>query len=94
MKGQVKVDMTKCVKDMVKDFPEEISKSASAPATDKLFHVHDSPELDNNVKEHFHHFMARALFVAKRARLDVQPVIAFLCTRVQQPTEEDWMKLV
>jgi len=38
--------------------------------------------------------VARALFLAKRARPDIQPPVAFLCTRVQEPTEEDWFKLI
>jgi hypothetical protein len=29
----------------------------------------------------------------ERARQDIQPGIAFLCTRVQHPTEDDWKKL-
>ena len=45
-------------------------------------------------KDSFHHFVARALFVAKRARPDIQPTVAFLCTRVQKPTKEDWYKLI
>ena len=37
--------------------------------------------------------VAKGLFVAKRARQELQPAIAFLCTRMQQPTKEDWGKL-
>ena len=54
--------------------------------------MHQSP--DDKRKDSFHHFVARALFVAKRARLDIQPTIAFLCMRVQKPMEEDWYKLI
>ncbi len=94
IKGQVKINMTKYVKSMINEFPEPITKSASTPATDKLFAVHDSPELDPVRKEQFHHTVAKALFVSKRARPDIQPTVAFLCTRVQKPNEEDWYKLV
>ena len=38
--------------------------------------------------------VARGLFLCKRARPDVHPAIAVLCTRVQKPTESDWQKLV
>jgi len=31
--------------------------------------------------------------MTKRARPDLQPAIAFLTTRVKQPTEQDWFKL-
>ena len=37
--------------------------------------------------------MARLLFVSKKARPDTQVAIAFLCTRVKNPTEEDYKKL-
>ena len=94
VKGEVRIEMKKYVKDMIKDFPENITKGASNPASDKLFHVHNSPALDDERTQHFHHFVARGLFVAKRARPDIQPAIAFLCTRVKAPTEEDWYKLV
>ena len=94
MKGQVRIDMIKYVKDMIKDFPKHISKAHPTPASEKLFSIHQSPELDDKRKDSFHHFVARALFVAKRARPDIQQTIAFLCTRVQKLTEEDWYKLI
>jgi hypothetical protein len=44
-------------------------------------------------QELFHTFVAKGLFACKRARPDIQPAIAFLCTRVKEPTESDWFKL-
>ena len=41
----------------------------------------------------FHHTVAKLLYVSKRARLDIDLVVSFLCTRVAQPTEQDWHKL-
>ena len=38
--------------------------------------------------------VARGLFLSKRARPDIQPVIAVLATRVSKPNESDWGKLV
>jgi hypothetical protein len=38
--------------------------------------------------------MAKGLYVCKRARPDVQPMIAVLCTRVKDPNQADWLKLV
>jgi hypothetical protein len=38
--------------------------------------------------------VAKALFLCKRARPDIQPTIAVLCTRVKGPNEADWAKLV
>ena len=34
------------------------------------------------------------MFLTKRARPDIHPVIAVLSTRVKEPTESDWAKLV
>ena len=36
----------------------------------------------------------KIMFVAKRARQDVLPGVAFLATRTRDPTEQDWNKLV
>jgi hypothetical protein len=38
--------------------------------------------------------VAKGLFVCKRARPDIQPVISILCTRVKAPNESDWAKLI
>ena len=38
--------------------------------------------------------VARGLFLAKRGRPDILPTIAYLCTRVKDPTVEDWKKLM
>ena len=38
--------------------------------------------------------VAKGLFVCKRARPDLHTAIALLCTRVQDPNEDDWEKLV
>ena len=32
--------------------------------------------------------------MSKRSRPDIEPVVAFLCTRVSRSDEEDWKKLI
>ena len=94
--GMVKVDMIKHIEEMIKEFPEEIPNSVKkCPWNDELFKVNPSAKLleDKKTKVLFHTFVAKALFISKRARCDLQPAIAFLTTRVKQPTEEDWIKL-
>ena len=49
--------------------------------------------LDDKKSEMFHHIVAKLLFVTKRARLDIETTISFLCTRVTKSTSEDWLKL-
>jgi hypothetical protein len=41
-----------------------------------------------------HTFAAKGLFACKRARPDIHTTIAFHCTRVNKPSEEDWEKLL
>ena len=47
VKGQVKIDMIKLVKDMIKHFPEQINNVHTTSASEKLFSMHQSPELDD-----------------------------------------------
>ena len=93
-KGEVKIDMTKYVQEMLDTFPETVSKGASTPANENLYKINErSPKLNKKRAEEFHTAVAKALFMSKRARPDIQPTNAFLCTRVKNPTEEDWGKL-
>ena len=93
--GVVKVDMVDYIKNMVKDFPEELTvEGAAYPWNESLFKVDpESPALEEFKKGEFHNFVYRALFMTKRAHPDLQPAIAFLTTHVKQPTEQDWFKL-
>jgi hypothetical protein len=96
-KGTIQVAMVEYVENMLKDFPRKLgaNKVSTTPATDKLFNVdEDSPKLDKTSAEEFHMTVAKGLFACKRARPDIQPAIAFLCTRVKSPTEQDWDKLI
>ena len=43
--------------------------------------------------ERFYHIISKLLCVFKRAILDIELAISFLCTRVTKSTEEDWEKL-
>jgi hypothetical protein len=90
---KLKVDMTDYIKNMVNDFPEEVTKS-SYPWNETLFKVDEkTPKLSKEKRELFHTFVAKGLFVSKRGRPDIQPAIAFLSTRVKSPDEQDWFKL-
>ena len=59
-------------------------------------HIRWYPALLEQAKaEVFHTYVAKALFLSKRARPDIQLEVAFLCTRVQAaPTDHDWKKLL
>ena len=71
-----------------------MTKGAKTPAKHDLHHVKkESPKLGSKKADLFHHIVAKLLYVTKRCRLDIQLAIAFLTTRVQSPSQQDWVKL-
>ena len=69
--------------------------TAPTPAAEDLFaQGDDSKKLSKEQAEHYHTFVAKGLFVCKRARPDIHTAIAALCTRVRSPNEDDWNKLI
>jgi hypothetical protein len=42
----------------------------------------------------FYHPVAKLLHLCRCTRQDIQSAVAFLCTRVKEPDEEDYTKLV
>ena len=96
MEGHVIINMTEYIKTILSDFPEDISGTRTTPAGDHLFQVRDPSEarlLPEEQATSFHHAVAQLLFLSARARRDIQPVTAFLTTRVKSPDEDDWGKL-
>jgi hypothetical protein len=92
--GKVVIDMSDYIKGMIEEFPEKLG-TTKCPWNENLFKVNDSDKpLSRDKKETFHTFVAKGLFVCKRARPDIQPAIAFLATRVKDANEQDWFKLV
>jgi hypothetical protein len=83
------------LEDVIVEAPDDLKKSCSFyPGNDKLFKVNpDSPKISQEQAELFHRIVARLLFASKRARPDIQVCVAFLCTRVKSPNEEDYEKL-
>jgi len=94
--GHVIIGMTKHMKAMVDDFPTKLkpSDTASTPAASDLFAKGDSPPLNKEQAKVFHAFVAKALFACKRVRPDMQPTVAAPCTRVKEPNQDDWNKLM
>lgn len=91
---KVKITMIEYIKNMVDEAPIEFSGTAATPAANHLFDTYEeAPKLEERRAAIFHHTVAKALFLAKRARPDMQLTVAFLCTRVQKPDQHDWKKL-
>lgn len=93
--GKVAFTMYDYLEDVIVEAPAELKKGRSAyPANEKLFKLPEGSEkLCNEKSDLFHRLVARLLFASKRARPDIQVPVAFLCTRVKNPTVDDCMKL-
>ena len=92
--GKVKIIMTDYVEKMLADLPADMRGEAATPAADHLFTVNENPEkLLEEKAQFFHHYVAKGLFLCKRARPDIQTAIAFLSTRVKSPDTDDYRKL-
>ena len=64
---------------MLEEFSEVLKDNVTTPASDKVFDVDESPKLEARRAELLHMFVAMALFIAKRGRLDIQvPVHSFV----------------
>ena len=91
---KVAVGMIEEIKKIIADFSEEISGRVTSPATRDLYNTTIfSKALINEKKEEFHSVTQKLLYIAKRARIDIDTAVSFLCTRVTKRTEYDWWKL-
>jgi hypothetical protein len=88
--------------DAVKDMKDQegfnivLSKKniRTCAAPENLFKVDESAsKLSAECATAFHHIVAKALYITKRARPDICVAIAFLTTRVREPDVDDWRKL-
>jgi hypothetical protein len=95
-RGELKINMTKYVENMLNDFPVQLGKKdvAKTPAAHSLFNLGTGAKLDTKRSEIFHTFVAKGLFLCKMARPNIQQAISVLCTRVKDPNQADWEKLM
>jgi len=88
---KVSVTMEGYIQDVVKLY--DVRRSTVTPALDHLFEVRESTPLPRAKADEFHSRVAKLMYLAKRVRPDLLVTCAFLSTRVQSPTEDDWTKL-
>ncbi len=77
------VTMMEYIKNIIKDFPEEIMETKTSPAANYLFMIRDlslAKLLPEEQAMTFHLATAQHLFLSTRARRDILPVTAFLTT--------------
>jgi hypothetical protein len=94
--GMLEVLMSTYLKNVIEQFPEEISGRASSPAAEHLFAVRDKSKarvLEEERALAFHHMVAQLLFMCMRAWRDIQKAVAFLTIRGKSPDEDNWRKL-
>lgn len=90
----VVVTMYDYITRLVDEAPADFGGEAVTPAARHLFEIdEDSPQLDQPRALTFHHLVAKTVYLAKRARPDLQLAVGFLSTRVTAPTDDDWKKL-
>lgn len=88
----VQLSMTGIVQELLME--AEASGRTNTPCASDFFKVDpDSPLLSHETARLFHSRVAKILYIAKRCRPDLLPLCAFLATRVQSPTVDDWDKL-
>ena len=87
-KGVVQLSMVKHLEKIFEDFPEDIGRAASSPASEHLFQVRNPEETERDSKflprekaEQFHHSVAQLLFMCGKVRRDIQTPVAFLMTQ-------------
>ena len=96
-RGEVKITMFDYVKEIVSQFAKfdsSVTKTALTPAAEHLFQINDdATPLPKDEATVYHNFVAKSLFLTKRARPDISTAVAFLTTRVKGPDVDDWKKL-
>jgi hypothetical protein len=95
-KGMVAINMIEYIKNIIFDFLEEITAIRASLVADHLFTVWDPTEAKPLPEEQahvFHHVTTRLLFLSVKAQHDIQPVTAFLMTRVKSFNKDNWSKV-
>jgi hypothetical protein len=88
------IEMKDQISEAIEAFGEDIKGEASSPAARHLMMVNENAtKLNQKQKEIFQSVTAKLLYLEKRARPNIEPVVAFLCTRVRDADEDDWKKL-
>ena len=93
---EVKTSMEGYLREVLEDFPEEITGRAKTPAATHIFKVHIEEGqvfLDEPRARAFHHYISQLMFTSTRCRKDIQKEVAFEIIHLKSPDENDWKKL-
>jgi len=88
------IKMIDSVDKMLAELPEEFDGKAKTPTGCDLFKIDEnSPHVDEKRAQFYHTYVAKTLFICKRAQPDLQTTVSFLCKRVKDCREDDFKKL-
>ena len=78
---KIEIDMIEQLKEAIEWLDEKLENIASSPVNKKLFTSDDdAQQLNYEKSELFHSIVAKVLFICQRARPDIEPTVAYLCT--------------
>ena len=89
--GTMIISMIRYMQEVIDEFPEVLRGTKACPTGDKLFKVRedeDSELLSKEMAKQFHRTVAQFLFLSKRTRPDIDTLVSFLTTRVEQPDKD------
>ena len=94
-KGEVQINMEHYIDMMLQDAPEEMKGIATTPAASYLFKINDKdPQyLGTKKKKVFVHLVMQGLYLSQMGCPDIRTAIAFLCSWLRNPDEDDYKKL-
>jgi len=92
--NKVKISMYKYMDNMLTELPADMNGMVRTPAANHLFNINpDAKKQPKATAQQFHHLVAKLLYLSQRTRQDIQMAVAFLCTCVQSPDEDNYKKL-
>ena len=93
---KLEIDMRKYVKNIIDKFLLNINKyqAVTSSETNNIFKVDGSNPLNKNKAGLFHTSVDRGLFSCEGSLPYIPTTISVLCTRVKQPNQVDWNKLL
>ena len=93
IEGKVMFTMYDYLEDILAEANTDFDGEDVTPDISELFQVNETCGKLDMTTDLFHCIVARFLYVAKKARPDLQVAVAFLCKRVKYPNTSDWKKL-
>jgi hypothetical protein len=87
------MNMIEYIKNIVANFPEEITMLKTSPALNHLFEVREELKAKSLLEEKvmaFHHTTIQLIIISACTRHDIQPTTTFLTTQVKSPDEDNW----